>query len=164
MEKLPSNKPKAPTLVLFEPEIPQNAGNIARTCAATGCHLVLVEPLGFRLSERSIKRAGLDYWPHVSWEKITSLEDYLQDQQRPFYFFSSKGEKRYTEIPFSENDIYIFGSETKGLPKEFHKKHFDKFYTLPQRDAVRCLNLSNVAAIIAYASWEARGFTHQSYS
>jgi tRNA (cytidine/uridine-2'-O-)-methyltransferase len=164
MEKSLSNKTTAPTLVLFEPEIPQNAGNIARTCAATGCHLVLVEPLGFRLSERSIKRAGLDYWPHVSWEKITSLENYLEDQKRPFYFFSSKGQKRYTEIPFTENDIYIFGSESKGLPKQIHEKYAQQFYTLPQKDTVRCLNLSNVAAIIAYSSWEARDFTHQSYS
>lgn len=164
MEKSQSTKIEAPTLVLFEPEIPQNAGNIARTCAATGCHLVLVEPLGFRLSERSIKRAGLDYWPHVSWEKVTSLEDYLEEQKRPFYFLSSKGQKRYTEIPFKNNDIYIFGSESRGLPREIHEKYADQFYTLPQRDAVRCLNLSNVAAIIAYTSWEARGFIHQSCS
>lgn len=151
----------APTLVLYRPQIPANTGNIARTCAATGCHLVLVEPMGFRLTEKSAQRAGLDYWPNVSWEKIGSLEDYLEKEKRPFYFFSSKAKKVYTEIPFTKDDIYIFGSETEGLDPCFLEKFENHFYTLPQTSAVRCLNLSNTAAIVTYASWAKRSFSLQ---
>jgi len=157
MPKLPTNK--APTLVLYRPQIPANTGNIARTCAATGCHLVLVEPMGFRLTEKSAQRAGLDYWPNVSWEKVPSLEEYLEKETRPFYFFSSKAKQIYTDISFTKNDIYIFGSETEGLDPIFFERFESRFYTLPQTDAVRCLNLSNTAAIVAYASWAARNFS-----
>jgi tRNA (cytidine/uridine-2'-O-)-methyltransferase len=145
-------------IVLFEPEIPQNTGNVARTCVAVQSKLTLVEPLGFSISSRKMKRAGLDYWEKLEVKKISDLDHYLHAQKNPFYFFSSKASKLYTEIPFSKNDLYIFGNETSGLPKHYLEKYPDLFYTLPQSHNVRCLNLSNAVAIILYKSWETRQF------
>ncbi len=145
-------------ICLFQPEIPQNAGNVARTCAVTGNRLVLVRPLGFSTASRHLKRAGLDYWEELDVTIIDDLEAHLENEKRPFYFFSSKGTALYTEIKFTSEDILIFGSETKGLPPSLWKRYPDRFYTLPMIDGKRCLNLSNAAAIVTYEGWRQMNF------
>lgn len=137
-------------IVLFEPQIPQNAGNIVRTCSATGASLVLVHPFGFSTSSRHLKRAGLDYWDGVSVEETNNLEVFLEDSKSPFFFFSSKASKAYTEAPYTDDSLLIFGSETTGLPPHFFQKWEKNFYTIPMRKGARCLNLANSAAIVLY--------------
>ncbi len=137
-------------IILFQPEIPQNTGNIVRTCAATGASLILVRPLGFSLSNRYLKRAGLDYWEDVSISEIDDLAQFLDQTNDPFVFFSSKATKSYTDAPFSSNSLLIFGSETQGLPPYFHEKWPHLFYTIPMKSNARCLNLANSAAIVLY--------------
>lgn len=144
-------------IILFQPQIPQNTGNIVRTCAATGASLVLVRPLGFSTANRHLKRAGLDYWAGVEMEEIDNLVSYLESQEAPFFFFSSKATKPYTTAPFQSNSILIFGSETSGLPSSFLERWEDRFFTIPMRENARCLNLSNSAAIVLY---EAMRQTH----
>lgn len=145
-------------LVLVEPEIPQNAGNIARTAAVTGSSLTLVRPLGFSLADRFLKRAGLDYLDKIEFNVIDSLELHIQTTQKPFYFFSTKGKKNYTDIDFSENDLLIFGSESKGLDKSIHTKYSEFIYTIPMRTGLRSLNLSNAVAIVLYEALRQNGF------
>jgi tRNA (cytidine/uridine-2'-O-)-methyltransferase len=140
-------------IVLFQPQIPQNAGNIVRTCAVTGCDLILVRPLGFKTTDRWLKRAGLDYWEGVNVTFIDDLESYLSELQVPFYFFSSKASKCYTTVDFSNDDHLIFGSETAGLPSTYHEQWQDRFYKIPMKAGVRCLNLSNAAAVVTYEAW-----------
>lgn len=147
------------TILLFEPEIPQNTGNIVRTLAATNKDLVIVEPMGFSLSERRVKRSALDYFDKVKIQKIQDLDLYLQNTTRPFYFFSKSAKKTYNTIPFSKEDIYIFGSETSGLPPRFLEKWPDRFYTIPQSSNVRSLNLANSVAIVLYRSLEEFDFS-----
>lgn len=134
-------------IVLYQPEIPQNTGNIARTCAATGTGLILVRPLGFSTQSRHMKRAGLDYWDSVEIEEIDDLESYLSGS---FYFFSSKATQIYTEAHYAPDSLLIFGSETRGLPPLFREKWPEKFYTLPMRENQRCLNLATSASIVLY--------------
>jgi tRNA (cytidine/uridine-2'-O-)-methyltransferase len=145
-------------VVLFEPQIPQNTGNIVRTCACTGSSLILVPPLGFSVTDRWLKRAGLDYWEGVNVRQEEAFEEYLENLKTPFYFFSSKATKYYTTIDFSPGDHLIFGSETKGLPKTFHEKWSDRFYKIPMKEDVRCLNLSNSVAIVLYEAWRQTKF------
>ena len=114
-------------IILFQPQIPQNTGNIVRTCSATGASLVLVRPLGFSTASRHLKRAGLDYWDGVEVEEIDDLNHYLEIQEAPFFFFSSKATKPYTTANFPCNSILIFGSETSGLPCAFFEKWEDRF-------------------------------------
>jgi tRNA (cytidine/uridine-2'-O-)-methyltransferase len=142
MTEQPSNK-----IILFSPDIPQNAGNIARTCAVTGARLCLVRPLGFNLSTRQMKRAGLDYWDDVSIEIVDHLESALD---APFYFFSTKGKQCYTSISYEKNACLIFGSETAGLPLWVHEKWPERFYTIPMLAQARSLNLANSVAIVLY--------------
>ena len=137
-------------IVLFQPQIPQNTGNIARTCAATGASLILVRPLGFSTKSRHLKRAGLDYWEEVQVEEIDDLGTFLQDAQKPFFFFSSKAEKKYTEASFSSDSLLIFGSEMEGLPALFWGKWPERFYKIPMQSETRCLNLASSAAIVLY--------------
>ena len=137
-------------IVLFQPEIPQNAGNIVRTCKATGSSLLLVRPLGFSTSSRHLKRAGLDYWDGVDVSETDDLNALLDKENRPFFFFSSKASKSYTEAPFTEDSLLIFGSETRGLPPLYFEKWEDRFYTIPMKKEARCLNLSNSCAIVLY--------------
>ena len=137
-------------IVLFQPEIPQNAGNVVRTCKATGSSLLLVRPFGFSTSSRHLKRAGLDYWDGVNVDETDDLEALLDKEERPFFFFSSKVSKSYTEAPFTEDCLLIFGSETGGLPPHYFKRWEDRFYTIPMRKEARCLNLSNSCAIVLY--------------
>ena len=138
-------------IVLVEPEIPQNCGNIARTCAATGCRLHLVRPLGFDISEKAVKRAGLDYWHLVDVRDYENLADFFakNDVQR-MWCLSTKAPRRYTEAVFQEGDYLFFGKETKGLPEDFLEQHRDSCIRLPMREEARSLNLSNSVAIAVY--------------
>lgn len=137
-------------IILFEPQIPANTGNIVRTCSVTGAGLILVKPLGFSTSNRMLKRAGLDYWNDVEIEEIDDLESFLQKSSNSFYFFSSKVEKLYTEASYDNESILIFGSETSGLPNKFFDRWRENFYTIPMKKSSRCLNLSNAVSIVLY--------------
>ncbi len=146
-------------IVLYEPEIPQNTGNIARTCACTGTALHLIEPLGFDLSESSIKRAGLDYWDKVTVKIHKSFDDFLEKNNGAnCYFLSKKAKTPYTDIEFKDGDFLVFGKETKGLPDSLLEKYAEKALRIPMRDGVRCLNLSNSAAIVLYEALRQTGF------
>ncbi|NMO96019.1 tRNA (uridine(34)/cytosine(34)/5-carboxymethylaminomethyluridine(34)-2'-O)-methyltransferase TrmL [Paenibacillus lemnae] len=138
-------------IVLVEPEIPANTGNIARTCAATGIHLHLVRPLGFNTDDKTLKRAGLDYWYAVNLEYHDSFAELQEKYPEGRYFFSTtKAKKRYTDISFQDEDFLVFGKETKGLPEELLQANADQLIRMPMTDKVRSLNLSNSAAIVAF--------------
>jgi tRNA (cytidine/uridine-2'-O-)-methyltransferase len=140
-------------VVLYQPQIPQNTGNIVRTCAVTGADLILVPPLGFSISDRWLKRAGLDYWEGVRVETVTELERILETLPENFYFFSSKAETSYTDLSFTLNDWLIFGSETDGLPAHFYLRWPEKFATIPMIAGSRCLNLATSVGIVLYGAW-----------
>ncbi len=148
-------------IVLVEPEIPQNTGNIARTCAATGSRLHLVKPLGFSLDDRYLKRAGLDYWPYVDVTVYESLADFmaLHGDDR-LYLATTKGGRYYTEVEYEDGSYILFGKETAGLPKDFIADHADTAVRIPMGKEVnlRSLNLSNSAAIILYEALRQQGF------
>ena len=142
-------------VVLVEPEIPQNTGNIARTCAATGGKLHLVHPLGFNISEKEVKRAGLDYWDKVEIEEHESFNKFLEKYDpitHNMFFLTTKGKKVYSDIDYSNMDevFVLFGKETKGLPEDILLKYFDKAIRIPMRETLRSLNLSNSVAIVVY--------------
>ena len=138
-------------IVLVEPEIPQNCGNIARTCAATGCTLHLVRPLGFDISEKAVKRAGLDYWHLVDVRDYENLADFFaKNDVRRMWCLSTKAPRSYTEANFEDGDYLFFGKETKGLPEDFLEAHRDCCIRLPMRQESRSLNLSNSVAITVY--------------
>lgn len=124
--------------------------------------MILVRPLGFSTSNRRLKRAGLDYWEGVNVSFLDDLEQYLDSVQVPFYFFSSKATKYHTEINYTVDDLLIFGSETEGLPAAFHQKWSDQFYKIPMKPGVRCLNLSNAAAVVMYEAWRQLQFDFNS--
>jgi tRNA (cytidine/uridine-2'-O-)-methyltransferase len=140
-------------IVLFQPQIPQNTGNIARTCAATNTGLLLIRPLGFSISDRRMKRAGLDYWDKVQLQ----LSDTL-DLSAPYFFFSSHAKKNYTSATYPPNSLLIFGSETDGLPPHLWQQHPDHFYTIPMVPGQRCLNLATSAAIVLYEALRQNSF------
>lgn len=142
-------------IVLVEPEIPQNTGNIARTCAAIGAKLHLVYPLGFSISAKEVKRAGLDYWDKLEIEEHANFEKFLEKyipENNNMFFVTTKGKKVYSEINYSKMDeiFILFGKETKGLPEDVLKKYLDKTIRIPMRKTLRSLNLSNAVAIVAY--------------
>jgi tRNA (cytidine/uridine-2'-O-)-methyltransferase len=140
-------------VVLVEPQIPPNTGNIARLCAATGCTLHLIEPLGFSIADRELKRAGLDYWHEVDVRVHPSLEGFLAGWQTPLWFFSTRGTTRYDRAPFARGDALVFGKETAGLPAPLLAAHPARTLRLPMRaKAVRSLNLSTAAGIAVYAA------------
>lgn len=147
----PHRKMPKPSLkiVLFQPEIPQNTGNIIRTCSVSGSSLVLVHPLGFSIQSRHLKRAGLDYFEGVHIEEIDNLEEYLEGKN-PFFFFSSKAKKAYTEAKIPMGSYLIFGSETKGLEKHFFQRWPEHFFTIPMKENARCLNLATSVGIVLY--------------
>ncbi|MBN1915211.1 MAG: tRNA (cytidine(34)-2'-O)-methyltransferase [Parachlamydiales bacterium] len=145
-------------IILFCPEIPQNTGNIVRTCAATHSELILVRPLGFSTSSRMLKRSGLDYWKNVPILEIDHLEEYLDQSSYPFYFFSSKAHIPYTDVRYTEKSQLIFGNETSGLPPCFFERWPDRFVTIPIHPNARCLNLSNAVAIGLYEALRQRQF------
>lgn len=142
-------------IVLVEPEIPQNTGNIARTCAAIGAKLHLVHPLGFILSEKSVKRAGLDYWDKLDIEEHSSLNDFLSKyppESNNMFFSTTKGKHIYSEPDYSSMDevFLLFGKETKGLPEDLLLKYIDNTIRIPMRETLRSLNLSNSVCVVAY--------------
>ena len=146
-------------VVLVEPEIPQNAGNIARTCAATGCVLHLIKPLGFEISDKYLKRAGLDYWHLVKVELHESVEEALFGvSEEKLHFFTTKSSRVYSEARFCEGDYLVFGKETKGLPNELLLAHPAACVRIPMREEARSLNLSNSVAIAVYEGLRQNGF------
>lgn len=151
--QIPFHWPAPPlNIVLVEPDIPQNTGNIARLCAATGTTLNLVEPLGFQLTDKLVKRAGLDYWDSVNVRRFPNLgkfeEDFSNVRKR---YFSTNGSKNYTEADYQPGDCLIFGSESKGLPLELLEENKENVYNIPiQLGHVRSLNLANAASIVLY--------------
>jgi len=145
-------------IILFEPQIPQNTGNIVRTCAVTGATLYLVKPLGFSVSNRMLKRAGLDYWDGVTVKFIDDLNHFLDNTSARFFFYSSHAKKTYSEIEYGPEDFLIFGSETAGLPQAFWGKWPQHFYSIPQREGKRCLNLANAVSIVLYEAWRQQNF------
>ncbi|MCD7879961.1 MAG: tRNA (cytidine(34)-2'-O)-methyltransferase [Candidatus Gastranaerophilales bacterium] len=145
-------------IVLFEPEIPQNTGNIARLCACTGARLFLVGRLGFSLDEKHLKRAGLDYWNSVEifqYENLDKLKSDFPDST--FYYLTTKSKNIYTLKSFKENDFFVFGPETRGLPESLLKENSDYAITIPMLDGQRSLNLSNSAAIVLYEAIRQNG-------
>ena len=138
-------------IVLVEPEIPQNCGNIARTCAATGAHLHLIRPLGFDISDKAVKRAGLDYWHQVEVTDYENLEDFFaRNDVRQMWCLSTKAPRSYTEASYDDGCYLFFGKETKGLPEDFLEAHRESCVRIPMREGIRSLNLSNSVAITLY--------------
>ena len=138
-------------IVLVEPEIPQNCGNIARTCAATGARLHLIRPLGFDISDKAVKRAGLDYWHLVEVRDYENLGDFFaRNDVREMWCLSTKAPRCYAEAEFHDGCYLFFGTETRGLPEDFLEAHRDSCIRIPMRDSARSLNLSNSVAITVY--------------
>lgn len=148
-------------IVLVEPEIPQNCGNIARTCAATGSRLHLIRPLGFDISDRAVKRAGLDYWHlvHVAdYEDLDAFFDQHPEAKDDLWLATTKAPQDYTQARFSPDCWLFFGKETAGLPEAFRTAHYDRCLRLPMREEARSLNLSNSVAILTYEALRQNGF------
>ena len=146
-------------IVLVEPEIPQNTGNIIRTCAATDSILHIVKPIGFDLSDKHLKRAGLDYWSYADFRFYENWEELEQKfPNATFYFFSTKGKRVYTEPKYKNGDFLVFGKETRGLPEPLLEKHYDTTVRLPMKDKLRSLNLSNTVAVAVYEALRQQDF------
>ena len=139
-------------IVLVEPEIPQNTGNIARTCAATGTRLHIIEPMGFKIDDRKLKRAGLDYWHLLDITYYKNLDDFFAKNKGSFYYFSTKAQNRYSDVRYPDNSYLFFGKETKGLPEDLLYNNPDNCVRIPMINdsAARSLNLSNSVAIAVY--------------
>lgn len=137
-------------IVLVEPEIPQNTGNIARTCAATGSKLHIVKPMGFEISDKHLKRAGLDYWYLLDITYYENLADFFSKNNGNFYFCTTKAPHKYTDAAFQDEDYLFFGKETKGLPEDLLKDNLDKCIRIPMISEARSLNLSNSVAVVVY--------------
>lgn len=146
-------------IVLVNPEIPANTGNIARTCAATGAHLHLVRPLGFSTDDRVLKRAGLDYWYAVNISYYDSFEEVKATHpEGRFFFASTRSNKPYSDFHYQDGDFFVFGKETAGLPQQLLDEHADTCLRIPMTDKVRSLNLSNSAAILIYEALRQNDF------
>lgn len=138
-------------IVLVEPEIPQNTGNIARTCAATGARLHIVEPMGFRIDDKKLKRAGLDYWHLLDITYYANLADFFaKNPDGNYYFFTTKGRKVYSDVAYPDHSFLFFGKETAGLPEELLLQYPDQAVRVPMIGGARSLNLSNTVALAAY--------------
>lgn len=146
-------------IVLFEPEIPANTGNIGRTCVATGTRLHLIEPLGFLLSEKALKRAGMDYWPQLDVTCYLDYQDFLdKNPGAKIYMATTKARKIYTEVQYEPDCYIMFGKESAGIPEEILKEHPDTAVRIPMVGDTRSLNLSNSAAIVLYEALRQNGF------
>ncbi len=137
-------------IVMVEPEIPQNTGNVARTCAATGARLHLVGPMGFKIDDKKLKRAGLDYWQYLDITYYENLDEFFKKNDGEFFYFTTKALHRHTDIEYPDNCYLFFGKETKGLPEELLLKNKEKCVRIPMIDDARSLNLSNSVAIGVY--------------
>lgn len=148
-------------IVLHEPEIPQNTGNIARTCAATGASLHLIRPLGFAIDDRKLKRAGLDYWHHLDITYYDGLADFFEaHQDAKIYYFTTKAKHLYTEIEYPDEVYIMFGKETRGLPEDLLYANPERCVRLPMREGLRSLNLSNSVAVAVYEILRQGGFAN----
>jgi tRNA (cytidine/uridine-2'-O-)-methyltransferase len=146
-------------IVLVEPEIPSNTGNIVRTCSATGSSLHLVHPLGFSIEDKYLKRAGLDYWDEVSIFHYDSFQEVMDKHPGArFFFASTKAKQHHTEVTYQDNDFLVFGKETKGLPEELIFSHLDQAIRIPMMNTARSLNLANSVAIVLYEAYRQLGF------
>ena len=150
-------------IVMVEPEIPQNTGNIARTCAATGAKLHLVKPLGLEINEKYLKRSGLDYWDKIDIEEHENLNVFLEkykDNLDKMFLVSTKSKHTYSEIEYNKYDevFFLFGKETKGLPEDLLKQYIDKAIRIPMKEGLRSLNLSNSVAIVVYEALRQNNF------
>ena len=146
-------------IVLHEPEIPENTGNIGRTCTACGASLHLIDPLGFRLNEKSIKRSGMDYWEKLDWHRYTDYEEFLElHPGARIWMATTKAEKCYTEADFRDGDYIMFGAESKGIPEEILVENREHCIRIPMAPEIRSLNLANSAAIVLYEALRQTGF------
>ena len=146
-------------IVLHQPEIPANTGNIGRTCVATGTALHLIEPLGFRLDEKSIKRAGMDYWEHLDVTRYMNFQEF-QDRHpgAKIWYATTKAKRLYTEAAFGQDDYIMFGKESAGIPEELLVENEETCIRIPMLDEIRSLNLSNAVAIVLYEALRQNGF------
>lgn len=148
-------------IVLYEPEIPANTGNIGRTCVATGTKLHLIEPLGFSLSEKALKRAGMDYWSQLEVERYVNYEDFLQrNPGAKIYMATTKGKKIYSEASYEPDCYIMFGKESAGIPEEILVEHPEECVRIPMIGETRSLNLSNSVAIVLYEALRQNQFDH----
>ena len=148
-------------IVLFEPEIPANTGNIGRTCVATGTRLHLIEPLGFRLNEKSIKRAGMDYWEHLDVTRYINFEEFLEKNPgAKIYITTKKGQHVYTEVNYEPDCYIMFGKESAGIPEEILVKNPENCIRIPMLSEIRSLNLSNSVAVVLYEALRQNNFEH----
>lgn len=146
-------------IVLYSPEIPQNTGNISRTCAVTGAALHIIRPIGFEISDRTLKRAGLDYWDKLEVSYYDSYSDFLaKNPDAALYYFSAKAKQSYADISYPERVFLVFGRESVGLPEDLIEENIDRAVRIPMLPGVRCLNLSNAVAIATYEVFRQRGF------
>jgi len=146
-------------IVLFEPEIPANTGNIGRTCVATGSKLHLIEPLGFVLNEKSIKRAGMDYWEHLDYERYINFQEFLEKNNNPkIYMATTKSKQNYTDVSYEEDAYIMFGKESAGIPEEILVDYEESCVRIPMLSDIRSLNLSNSVSIVLYEALRQNGF------
>ena len=146
-------------IVLFEPEIPANTGNIGRTCVATGTKLHLIEPLGFRLNEKAIKRAGMDYWEHLDVTRYLNFDDFLEKNPgAKIYMATTKAPNVYTDVQYEDDCYIMFGKESAGIPEELLVKNQERAIRIPMLDKIRSLNLGNSVAIVLYEALRQHGF------
>ena len=147
-------------IILHQPEIPANTGNIGRTCVATGTSLHLIEPLGFRLDEKSIKRAGMDYWQHLDLKRYINFEDFKEkNPNAKIWMATTKAKHVYTDVEFGPDDFIMFGKESAGIPEEILVDYEDTCIRIPMLSEIRSLNLSNSVAIVLYEALRQQGFT-----
>lgn len=137
-------------IVMVEPEIPQNTGNVARTCAATGARLHLVGPMGFTIDDKKLKRAGLDYWKYLDITYYDSLAEFFEKNNGAYFYFTTKGRQAHSDVNYPDNCYLLFGKETKGLPEELLIKNPERCVRIPMQGEIRSLNLSNSVAIAVY--------------
>jgi len=151
-------------IVLVEPEIPPNTGNVARLCAATKSRLHLIEPFGFKLDDSQLKRAGMDYWQHVEWRRWTNWQAFAEKLpvRARLWFIESSGGKNYSEVKFLTDDYLVFGRETAGLPKQLLEQHCEHWLRIPMFNAEsRSLNLSNCVALVLFEALRQQGFVDE---
>lgn len=145
-------------IVLVEPEIPQNTGNIVRTVAAVGAKLHLIRPLGFDISEKAVRRAGLDYWSEADIAVYDNIEDFFAKNPGNYHFATTKAKRTYAEARYGLNDYIVFGKETHGLPEPLLEANYERCIRIPMRESLRSLNLSNAVAIVLYEALRQNGF------
>ena len=151
----------AVNIVLYEPEIPANTGNIGRTCVATGTKLHLIEPLGFRLGEKELRRAGMDYWQDLDVARYVNWEDFIEKNPRvPLYFATTKAKQVYTKAAYEPDCYLVFGKESAGIPEEILVGYEKQCIRIPMMGETRSLNLSNSVAIVLYEALRQNGFVH----